>query len=330
MKFRNLTKITRKMPAKAFLGAALLAACSEYPGIPPASPIPKGAEVQEAETPKEKAADEAVGEIELGGIETIDMSERLARLSEKYNVGTFAENVNALFNGMNQYAKDGVKAKKMDGLPPRTAEEALDQGGDCTDLARIVIPILKDWGVPGGALIVKFEGKEELHMVPYVELDGKKTIIDLQVKELGKTAYGSYAVVHDLTYDQSSYMYHAEMGDYYLDKKDYMKAAGSYEKAIDSYGQDSYVLYNLGICHQQMDEHDIAVGYFEAASKLNPEYRQMYQRAKFNSEAQKAMQAAESGDMEGCIKHGKAALENQKEEKYRAPLEKLVEQCKGN
>jgi len=200
----------------------------------------------------------------------------------------------------------------MNGKAPRTASQALANGGDCTEFAYITVALLKEAKVPSGAMIVHFDSAppKMKHMVPYAKLDDKKVIIDLQAGKLGETGKGKYTVEKELTLDEAAMMYYREMGDYHIGKKEWAEAAKALEKAVSIYDKDAYSNYNLAVCYQQTGDMDNANKHMKKAAELDPKYSASKARGSYNAEIQAADAALQSGDFAGCVAHYQNALDS--------------------
>jgi len=145
------------------------------------------------------------------GSDPFEMNAAMRDMVESLS-GTPEQQVRELHAMLNSGASGGLAAIDMSGRAPRTAQEAFADGGDCTDLANALIPMLEEIGIAGGALIVHFNSAPEgvFHMVPYVNIGGRDTIVDLQSSTFGATADGAYDMIHRLSYAEARYMYHVE------------------------------------------------------------------------------------------------------------------------
>jgi tetratricopeptide (TPR) repeat protein len=202
--------------------------------------------------------------------------------------GNSMAKVQAIFDRLHRGGTEAVTVMDMSGRPPRTASEALSQGGDCTDLANIVIALFRQAGIPGGALVLHFDNAPANvdHMVAYAEIDGRRIIVDLQTSTLGQTAQGRYTELLRLTYDQAAFMYHREQGEYYANRGQRDQAIASYRRAIEIFDGDGYVHQNLGILLEQAGDMQGASGRFRRAAELDPRYTGDRTRGTYNQELQ--------------------------------------------
>ncbi len=239
-----------------------------------------------------------------------DMNERMSEVASSLT-GDSASMVGQLHGALNRGATGGLRVDASQGRAPRTASETIVQGGDCTDLAGVVIPILHNRSIPGGALIVHFNGDSQdlFHMIPYATVGGSDMIIDLQSTTLGNTASGAYTVVHRLTYEQARYMYHAEMGDYQMQQGNRSEAIRSYRRAIAIYNNDAYVHHNLGTLLEQDGNVTEARTHLARAAQLNPtRYQAAQARGSYNDELRAAQEAYDQQRWADCARHFRNAL----------------------
>jgi hypothetical protein len=293
----------------------------------------------------------AEGPIEVGEIEIIRQSDRPGQKkkgSDPYSMTPKMEELAASLEGqepaivagilhgsLRKGAPEGVTVDPSQDRPPRTAEETLELGGDCTDFAGVVIPILESAEVSGGALIVHFKGDPEnsLHMVPYASIGGSDVIIDLQTADVGTTADGEYSVVHKVSYEQARYMYHAEMGDYHKQQGNTDKAIASYQKAVEIYDGDAYVHHNLGVLLEQSGNMEEAKTHLTRAAELNPaKYGKAETRASYNELLDLAYAAYEQKRWAECAQHFRAALNSGESlsADERSTLEQNIGVCERN
>lgn len=241
--------------------------------------------------------------------------------------------VQSLFGRFHRGGSEGLSVMDMTGRQPRTAQEALTSGGDCTDLATFAIPILRAKAVPGGAMVVHFASAPANvdHMVPYVNLNGRETIVDLQAGSLGQTAQGRYTVVMRMTYDQAAGMYHREMGDYYRDQNQPAQAMEAYRRAVQANDGDAYAHQNLGVLLERAGRMDEANAQYQRAAQIDPaRYRRDQRRGSYNEELQAAQQAMDQGRWADCVSHLQNALSSGERiaEGDRRTIEQNIRACR--
>ena len=263
-----------------------------------------------AQTTVQKAATSAYNP----KIDPFAQNDRLAAISSGLT-GNSIEKIVGLFNALRVGGTAGVKTVKSDGRPPRTASEALARGGDCTDFSYMVISILKEQGIQGGAMVVHFNSarKDLDHMIAYAEVDnGHQIIIDLQAQKLGKTGKGEYNVLTKYTYDQAAAMYHCEYGDYLRDKGRTKEAMAAYERSLEIYPEDAYVHQNLGVLCEKAGEMERAAGHFKRAAALDSTGSRTKDvtRGTYNEELQAGQTDYNGSDWCGCVQHFQNALES--------------------
>lgn len=238
-----------------------------------------------------------------------EMNDRMREIAASLS-GDAASMVGQLHGTLRRGANGGLAVDGSQNRAPRTASETMAQGGDCTDLAGVVIPILENRSIPGGALIVHFDGdpQDMLHMVPYANIGGDM-IIDLQSPTLGNTASGSYTVVHRLTYAEARYMYHVEMGDYQSQQGRRSEAIAAYRRAIAIYNDDAYVHHNIGTLLEQEGSMSDARTHLDRAAQLNPSrYGAAQARGSYNDELRLAQEAYGQQRWADCVQHFRNAL----------------------
>ncbi|MFH1394121.1 MAG: hypothetical protein ABIH29_04540 [Candidatus Micrarchaeota archaeon] len=131
-----------------------------------------------------------------------------------------------------------VFVRKMDKLPPRTAIQGFHEGGDCSELSRIAVAILKHKSIPGGVKIFMDKTPAERpmplgHIVPYVILGEEEILFDLQGIQLGKTLPGPYTLMDSYSYEESAFEYHYEWGRYYFDRGDWEYSIAAFLRSIE-------------------------------------------------------------------------------------------------
>jgi tetratricopeptide (TPR) repeat protein len=247
--------------------------------------------------------------------------------------GSARQKAERLFAILHRGGERGVTVSDMSGQQPRTASQALANGGDCTDLAALAIPILREAGVPGGAMVVHFEsapaGVE--HMVPYVELDGRRVIFDLQAGTMGDTAQGRYTRVLEMTYAQAESMYHREMGDYYRDQSRPDEAIRAYGRALELFDRDAYVHQNLGILYERAGSMEASARHLRRAAELDSRYRRDQTRGDYNTELRAGERAASESRWADCIRHLQNALASGERlrSEERTQIQSVIDQCRS-
>lgn len=263
-----------------------------------------------------------------------ELDSALQGIASATNSGEARAKVNALFDRLHRGGTSGVIVMDMAGRPPRTAAEALAQGGDCTDLANIVIALCRELRIPGGAFILHFNNApaDVDHMVPYVQIGGRRIIVDLQTSRLGDTAQGEYTEVHRLTFEQAAFMYHREQGDYHRDRGQSTEALAAYRRAAEIYGSDGYTHQNMGILLERSGDMRGAAQAFRRASELDPRFRGDRTRGTYNHELQAAQEAFGRQDWQGCVTHFRNALATGEalSQADRQTLERNAAACEAN
>ncbi|NYZ74317.1 tetratricopeptide repeat protein [Candidatus Micrarchaeota archaeon] len=224
--------------------------------------------------------------------------------------GDSKANVQRIFSQLRIGGEQNLKTEKRPGKQPRTAVEALEKGGDCSDLTNLVIGVLKTAGVPGGAFVVHFkvDPPDLLHMIAYAEIEGKKVIIDPQATELGRTTKGKYELLFDVDYDQARAFYHREYGDYFARNDRKADAIKAYERAVELFDGDPNVHYNLGLLYGKSGDDAKASQHLKRAEQLNPGYAVNKKITDFNTAVEEGIKAIQEGRWADCIFYMKAAL----------------------
>ncbi len=244
------------------------------------------------------------------GNDHFEMNTAMRDLVESLS-GTPEQQVQELHAMINSGAAGGLPAIDMSGQPPRTAQEAFASGGDCTDLANALVPMLEQIGITGGALIVHFSSAPEgvFHMVPYVNIGGRETLVDLQSSTFGATADGTYTVVHRLTYAQARYTYHVEQGDYHREAGRTQPAIDAYRRALQIYDNDAFVHHNLSVLLERSGDTTGGAAHSRRAAEIDPSrYGQAEARGTYNEEIRQAYEAYEQQRWTDCARHFRAAL----------------------
>jgi len=257
---------------------------------------------------------------------------RLQQISDSL-IGDGQAKIMQVFDRLHRGGSEGVTVMDMAGNAPRTASEAIAQGGDCTDLANIVIAVMRANHIDGGALVVHFNSAPEglVHMVPFVTLGGNRILVDLQAASLGQTGQGAYTEILAYTLDEAAAMYHREMGDFNRDQGRAQEARASYEASLAIFERDPYVHQNLGILLEQSGDIAGASTHFSRASALDPRYARDASRGGYNSELAAAQQAADAGRWSECVAHLRNALASGvPDAAQRRQIEENIGVCEGN
>ncbi|MFH0884412.1 MAG: tetratricopeptide repeat protein [Candidatus Micrarchaeota archaeon] len=263
-----------------------------------------------------------------------ELDSALQGIASAINSGDARAKANALFDRLHRGGSSGVVVMDMAGRAPRTAAEALASGGDCTDLANIVIALFRELRIPGGAYVLHFNSAPENvdHMVPYVQIGRRRIIVDLQTSRLGDTAQGEYTELHRLSLDQASFMYHREQGDYYRDRGQSAEALAAYRRAAELFNRDGYTYQNIGILLERRGDMRGAAQVFRRAAELDSRYRSDRTRGTYNHELQAAQEAFGRQDWQGCVTHFRNALASGEalSQADRQTLERNAAACQAN
>ncbi|MBU0532794.1 tetratricopeptide repeat protein [Candidatus Micrarchaeota archaeon] len=236
------------------------------------------------------------------------LNDRMRTLITGFNSqGTTREKIEQMHRTLN----GTISVVNMSGRPPRTAIETLEDGGDCTDLANIVVAILQEMNIPGGVLVVHFGSAPAgiHHMIPYAQIGNERVIIDLQSSRLGETADGGYSTIMTLSYSQAASVYHSEWGDYFRDQGRTTDAITAYERSLAIY-ESAYAHQNLGILYESQGDMEQASSHFRRAVELDPQYRRDVTRGSYNEELQQGERAYREGRWDDCVRHFQNALDS--------------------
>jgi tetratricopeptide (TPR) repeat protein len=316
----------------AFALGVAIASCSPLLDKVPGLPIEGVAQAQTA-PPEQVQSDQPV-QTGTYNPQTNPLSpnQRLKDIASSLS-GSNKAKAQTIFDRLNKSAPGGVKVVDGAGRPPRTAVETLAQGGDCTELATVVVSIMKEANIPGGAMVVHFSTApaDTDHMIPYILDGGKKIIVDLQADSLGATAQGTPTVLLSLTLDQSIEMYHREMGDDFRDKGKAQDAIKAYKRSVEIFDGDAYVHQNLGVLYEKANRMEDANRHYKRAAELNPaKYAKEKKRGSYNEELQKGEKAYKEKRWEACVTHFTNALESGEKisSDERSAIESFREYCK--
>jgi tetratricopeptide (TPR) repeat protein len=237
-------------------------------------------------------------------------SKKLKGILGNVNGGTTKEKVESLFTLL-KVGNGVLKAdpSDFDKRPPRTIDETLEEGGDCTEFALVVLASLKELGIEGGAMVVHFEGSNALtdHIFAYASVGGKKIIIDPQAKAVGKLLKNKkYKLLMDVTPEQATAMYYRETGEYLSKKGKTDEAIKNFEKATELNPRDAYSHHMLGILYEQKGNKKKAEEHHTKAAELQPDnkvYQKNVKAVDINKELQLAQEAIDKEDWDGCIEH---------------------------
>lgn len=212
----------------------------------------------------------------------------------------------------------GLTVVASKGRPPNTAAETISKGGDCTELAFVVLAVINAMNARGAGIrveapVVHFHDSPpgEEHMLVSVEVKGRKTMIDLQAPELGMVTKGKYDVVFTLTADTAAAMYHCEYGDYFKDAGKPRLALIAYERSLLIFDGDAYVHQNAGVLYEKLGDMEMAAYHFDRANALAPgRYSRDTVRGSYNQELKVGEKEYDAGEYCGCRKHFQNALDS--------------------
>ncbi len=267
-------------------------------------------------------------------------SEKLSELLKDIK-GTPKEKTEQLF----KLLKEKLKTVKSDydKRPPRTIDETIEKGGDCTEFALVVVASLKHLGLEGGASLVHLKGSAEDmdHIVAYACIDETKVHIDPQAEKLGVVGEGKgYDPIADLSMEEAKGMYYRELGNHYFVKKNYDKSIDAFEQSLKFYEKDAYVHHKLGFLYQEKGRKTDKLEYKEKSayhhkrsSELAPDnekYKKEAALAGFNYEIKLGEKDYYDGKLPEAKAHFEKALEIGKDfitKEEKAVIRQYIEAC---
>ncbi len=264
-------------------------------------------------------------------------SKKLKGILKKVTGNTAKEQVESVYDILK--VGNGVlklNPSNFDKRPPRTVDETLENGGDCTEFALAVLASLKELGIKGGAMVVHFDGSKPTvdHIFAYAFVDGKKVIMDPQAKGFGKLLKNKkYKVKMDLTPEQATSMYYREMGEHLSKKGKTDEAIKNFEKAIELNPKDAYSHHMLGILYEKKGNKKKAEKHHTKAAELEPD-KKLYQKnvkaLDVDKEIKLAQKAINEEDWDGCIQHYENVLNSgvKLSKKQKKAVEYNLDLCK--
>lgn len=224
-----------------------------------------------------------------------------------------------LFEYLRAGAPSGLRLVESAGRPPRTAAEAVEKGGDCTEFASVVLSAIgamndRGAGIRAEALIVHFGGSPEnmQHMIVRVEIDGKMTIVDLQSGALGTTKKGRYDVILRLPPEQAATIYFQELGDYLSDGNAADAAIAAYRRAVEMCPANAEANRALAAKYERRRDWGNALSHYRAAAAADPACAKDTARARYYLEYGAGEAAAEAGrwtECAACFRRARGMLE---------------------
>jgi tetratricopeptide (TPR) repeat protein len=257
-----------------------------------------------------------------------------AQASAKYNPSTNPFVAGSIIKAM---AKNAASAKELhealrkklktsssgatlrDDRAPRTAQQTMQKGGDCTEFTYAGIALFKSKGIETGALIIKV-GRSLHHVLQFAVVDGKRTIIDPQTKEFGKGRIklkSGKTIIFDydqavkklkaavLTSNQAAGLYHMEWGNFLKNKASLLNSAiKAFKRALEINPNDNYSKKQLNALQGRFVNKQMDLG----------------------------VKAYNNKDFAKALTHFKAAMDNfpaNASKKHKAQLQGLIKQCEG-
>ncbi len=241
-----------------------------------------------------------------------------------------------------------------DSRPPRTAEETLAQGGDCSEMAFVMLACATQLGIPCRARLLHFQGDPpyQEHLVAQFQLGGTWTDCDPQAASLGAPSRPVEREIAQSTPAQAQGYYHREWGNYFARARSSGNAITAFERALALNPDDAYCHHRLaGLLERRGSPGDMAEAarHDAEAARLdpgNPQYQRVAVTADFNTslrrgqeEYQAGFSARQGGDTEAadehfeqCISHFEAALAHPRGQALdaagRAQIERFLGECR--
>jgi len=285
----------------------------------------------------------------------------LKSLAKKAKSGSELETAKKIHALLKIQSPGGLKPSSSGGekdeRPPRTAAETLKKGGDCSEFGYVVLTLANDLGMKSGIIFLDVGGGV-LHLLPYVEADNKKYIIDPQLDEFGlggarlktgkivKLTYEdarkgkTVRFVREMDFSQASAAYHMEWGNYLEDNKDVKNALSAFKEALKRDPGFGFIQRKVGtvsakIFNQIMkDAHKAynsqnwqrAAGLFEDAIAHFPESLDNAKKGSVHSNAGACRYNA--GHFKNAAEHYDKAFELTGNEKYKKEADEAREKAK--
>jgi len=212
----------------------------------------------------------------------------------------------------------GALAKQSQaGRRPRSAEEPLGLGRDCSEFALVFVSALDILGITSGLAVGNIKGRKEGHVVATATVAGKEYLLDPQ-SDFNKTIEGFDAsAARRLDRASSGSIYYREWGDYLLDQKDYANAATAFETAKSLDPNSAYIWNGLGFAYERIGKKDEAQECYKMAAKLDASGDKAIQdnasRVDYNELMEKAEKLVAEKDWKGALALYEKAIELQPE-----------------
>ena len=200
-----------------------------------------------------------------------ELDERLQSIADSLT-GTPEQMVRQLFERIRVGGSEGMRYVDSENRPPRTAAQTLTQGGDCSELATVIIAILRAKNIPGGAISLHFEESPENinHMVAFVTMNGEHLFFDPQADQLDQIDQGNHTILLRYSFDQAAYVYHKEWADYFSEIGDTSHSIIAYESAIEIFDGDALNRINLSAIYANNRDYETSLFHIRRAYELNP------------------------------------------------------------
>jgi hypothetical protein len=227
---------------------------------------------------------------------------RIASIAKKAKAGSDLDSAKKL-HSLLRVATGGLKESKLarsttkDEMP-KTANETMQTGGDCSEFSYVVMAALRKMGFKKIGLVYIDLGASSantvvMHTIAYVEINGKKYLVDPQLSEFGKggattgkrvtftyeelvEGRAGVRFVRDSPYPSAAAAYHFEWGTYLEGKRKTEEALAAFKKAStidpnDHISKKKVAYYSALLFNQLMKKAKAAVAkkQWAEAAQLN-------------------------------------------------------------
>ncbi len=273
--YNRIRRRTAKVVVPIVIALGACAPALEEPAAPPPA-----VKQQEASKPKPEPKPEVKKEepvIPADDPMALEGDRMITIAADMAAKKTPRDKINVLFDALHAGAENGVKVMEMEGKKPRTPVQALEEGGDCTELSLLAASLMHAAEVPGGIKVVHFTDSPPhlVHVIPYAVIDHKKVIIDLQADKLDRTKDGKYdTIIDDVPLEAAAWMYYRELGTWYFEQGRPRDAVIAYEKSVSLLpDKDGHVYHELGMAYAAVGNVPKAAENLEKAEQINSSYR---------------------------------------------------------
>jgi tetratricopeptide (TPR) repeat protein len=241
-------------------------------------------------------------------INPFEAGPKVAALAQKAKSETPLESAKKLHELSKGFKLVNSGSGIRDTRAPRTAEQTLSKGGDCTEHAYAIIAALKKLGIDHGMIVLHRKGKE-FHVVPYAKINKTRYLMDTQSKTFGKSAVTIKKILMTMRGEEAASFYFMEQGNYLQHKKGKeLDAIRALVKALEIHPNNTFAKKKLvplqGILVNRFA--NIGIKLFNAGKY--PEAAQMFEKAiKYFPDELKKKNAAQIKQLQQLLKQAQAA-----------------------